>query len=356
LTFTLIPALHHIAGAAPVGGANNRGLPDSLEILGGKKYPLDNLACLRSSRGCTGWRRGNPKLKEQRTGLGRFLFDLDQTGFPIAFGWGGSGSPEDHAARNFFSQNFINRRDQNPVVTDEYLRCRLEGFSAFNAVPPVAHGTAGAALVVATPASSCRQQNKSRKCDGSERHAVCLSVTPDWVADPNRQGKGVQRLMHWTFAAGHHTSLENPEGTAVATEAFEEIADTFEFLDDWEERYRHVIDLGKAMEPLEEAFRVPATKVDGCASQVWLLPRIEGEGADAVFNFRGESDAMIVRGLIAVLIALYSGLTVRQVLSVDASAELARLGLNDHLSAQRSNGLRAMVERIRLLASDKMAA
>jgi cysteine desulfuration protein SufE len=162
--------------------------------------------------------------------------------------------------------------------------------------------------------------------------------------------------MHWTFAAGHHTSLENPEGTAVATEAFEEIADTFEFLDDWEERYRHVIDLGKAMEPLEEAFRVPATKVDGCASQVWLLPRIEGEGADAVFNFRGESDAMIVRGLIAVLIALYSGLTVRQVLSVDASAELARLGLNDHLSAQRSNGLRAMVERIRLLASDKMAA
>jgi len=142
----------------------------------------------------------------------------------------------------------------------------------------------------------------------------------------------------------------------VATEAFEDIADTFEFLDDWEDRYRHVIDLGKAMEPLEEAFRVPATKVDGCASQVWLLPRIEGEGPEAVFTFRGESDAMIVRGLIAVLIALYSGLTVRDVLAVDASAELARLGLNDHLSAQRSNGLRAMVDRIRLLASEKMAA
>ena len=142
----------------------------------------------------------------------------------------------------------------------------------------------------------------------------------------------------------------------MATEAFEDIADTFEFLDDWEDRYRHVIDLGNAMAPLEEAFRVPATKVDGCASQVWLLPRIEGEGPEAIFTFRGESDAMIVRGLIAVLIALYSGLTVREVLAVDAPAELARLGLNDHLSAQRSNGLRAMVERIRLLASEKMAA
>ncbi|MDH5454345.1 MAG: SufE family protein, partial [Paracoccaceae bacterium] len=132
----------------------------------------------------------------------------------------------------------------------------------------------------------------------------------------------------------------------MATQAFEEIAETFEFLDDWEERYRHVIELGKAMPPLDEAFRVPATKVDGCASQVWLLPRIEGQGSAALFDFQGESDAMIVRGLIAVLHALYSGLTVTDVLKVDASAELARLGLNDHLSAQRSNGLRAMIGRI----------
>ncbi len=120
------------------------------------------------------------------------------------------------------------------------------------------------------------------------------------------------------------------------TEAFEEIADTFEFLEDWEERYRYVIELGKAMPPLEEALRVPATKVDGCASQVWLIPEIEGEGPDAVFRFRGESDAMIVRGLIAVLLALYNGLTVSEVGRVDARAELGRLGLNDHLSAQRS--------------------
>jgi cysteine desulfuration protein SufE len=138
----------------------------------------------------------------------------------------------------------------------------------------------------------------------------------------------------------------------MATQAFEEIAETFEFLDDWEERYRHVIELGKAMPPLDEAFRVPATKVDGCASQVWLLPRIEGQGSAALFDFQGESDAMIVRGLIAVLHALYSGLTVRDVLKVDASAELARLGLNDHLSAQRSNGLRAMIGRIQKLAHE----
>jgi cysteine desulfuration protein SufE len=109
--------------------------------------------------------------------------------------------------------------------------------------------------------------------------------------------------------------------------------------------------MGKAMEPLEDAFRVPATKVDGCASQVWLVPHIEGEGPGATFTFRGDSDAMIVRGLIAVLAALYNGLTVSEVLNVDAAGALAQLGLNDHLSAQRSNGLRAMVERIRSIAA-----
>lgn len=140
----------------------------------------------------------------------------------------------------------------------------------------------------------------------------------------------------------------------MATEAFEDVAETFEFLDDWEDRYRHVIDLGKAMPPLEEAFRVTATKVDGCASQVWILPTITGKGPDAIFDFRGESDAMIVRGLVAILHMLFSGLTVDEVLKVDARQELERLGLNDHLSAQRSNGLRAMIERIRLLATQEV--
>jgi cysteine desulfuration protein SufE len=133
----------------------------------------------------------------------------------------------------------------------------------------------------------------------------------------------------------------------MATAAFEEIAETFAFLDDWEDRYRHVIELGKAMPPLDEAFKVPATKVDGCASQVWIRPQI----ADGRFDFQGESDAMIVRGLIAVLHALYSGLTLSQVGQVDAPEELRRLGLHDHLSAQRSNGVRAMVERIKTLAA-----
>lgn len=137
----------------------------------------------------------------------------------------------------------------------------------------------------------------------------------------------------------------------MATAAFEDIADTFEFLDDWEDRYRHVIDLGRAMPPLDDAFRVPAFKVDGCASQVWIRPTIAGQGANAQFDFQGESDAMIVRGLIAILHALYAGLSAADVTRVDAAAELGRLGLNDHLSAQRSNGLRAMVDRIRTTAA-----
>lgn len=142
----------------------------------------------------------------------------------------------------------------------------------------------------------------------------------------------------------------------MASEAFEEIAETFEFLDDWEDRYRHVIELGRELPPLDEAVKVPATKVEGCASQVWLLPRIEGTGPQATFDFQGESDAMIVQGLIAILHALYSGLSAEAVLKVDAPAELGRLGLNDHLSAQRSNGLRAMVERIRKLAGEAASA
>ena len=137
----------------------------------------------------------------------------------------------------------------------------------------------------------------------------------------------------------------------MAQTDFDEIAETFEFLDDWEDRYRHVIELGRALAPMDAALKVPANKVDGCASQVWLFPRIEGTGAQARFDFLGDSDAMIVRGLIAILHALYSGLPLAQVAAVDAGAELARLGLNEHLSAQRSNGVRAMVDRIRLLSA-----
>ncbi|HMS95876.1 MAG TPA: SufE family protein [Tabrizicola sp.] len=133
----------------------------------------------------------------------------------------------------------------------------------------------------------------------------------------------------------------------MASPAFEDIAETFDFLDDWEDRYRHVIELGRAMPPLDKGFMADALKVQGCASQVWLRPVI----ADGRFDFQGDSDAMIVRGLIAILHALYAGLPLAEVAKVDAAAELGRLGLNEHLSSQRSNGVRSMVARIRETAA-----
>jgi cysteine desulfuration protein SufE len=134
----------------------------------------------------------------------------------------------------------------------------------------------------------------------------------------------------------------------MATPAFEKIAETFGFLPDWEERYREVIALGRAMEPMPEALKVPATKVEGCASQVWIHPEIEG----GRYAFHGDSDAHIVRGLIAILKALYTGVPAAEVPKVDAQAELARLGLDSHLSSQRSNGLKAMVRRIQETAHE----
>lgn len=128
----------------------------------------------------------------------------------------------------------------------------------------------------------------------------------------------------------------------MAQADFEDLVETFELLEDWEDRYRHVIDLGKALPDMPEALKVPATKVDGCASQVWLHITTD----NGVLTFIGESDAIIVRGLIAVLMTLYSGLKVSEIGRIDVLAELGRLGLNEHLSSQRSNGLRAMVTRV----------
>ena len=137
----------------------------------------------------------------------------------------------------------------------------------------------------------------------------------------------------------------------MAQDDFDELADTFAFLDDWEDRYRHVIDMGRALAPMDAALKVPANKVEGCASQVWLFPRIDGAGPGARFDFLGDSDAMIVRGLIAVLHTLYAGRPMAEIPQVDAPAALARLGLNEHLSSQRSNGVRAMVGRIQAVAA-----
>ena len=132
----------------------------------------------------------------------------------------------------------------------------------------------------------------------------------------------------------------------MASEQFEAIVEDFEFLDEWEDRYRYVIDLGRKMPEMDPDHKMDATRVHGCASQVWIMPEIEGQGPDATIRFSGDSDAMIVRGLIAVLHALYNGLSAHEAVSTDALAALGRLGLDQHLSAQRSNGLRAMIERL----------
>ncbi len=138
----------------------------------------------------------------------------------------------------------------------------------------------------------------------------------------------------------------------AATEAYQRLVDDFAYLGDWEERYGYVIDLGRGMPPIDESDRTEANKVDGCVSQVWLVPQIErGEGGQLRMQFLGDSDALITRGLIAVLRALYCGVPVEEVGAIDAGAALARLDLESHLSRQRSNGLQAMVKRVQALAS-----
>jgi cysteine desulfuration protein SufE len=132
--------------------------------------------------------------------------------------------------------------------------------------------------------------------------------------------------------------------TESIDQALETLADEFDLMDDWEDRYRHVIDLGRALAPLSEAERSQGNKVRGCASQVWLVTE---RGPDGLLTFRGDSDAHIVRGLIAILLRLYSGQPAAAILAFDAKAAMERLGLAGALSAQRSNGLYSMVERIR---------
>lgn len=133
----------------------------------------------------------------------------------------------------------------------------------------------------------------------------------------------------------------------------DDLAETFDLLDDWEERYRHVIDLGRTLAPLSEAERTEVNRVRGCASQVWL---VTDQQADGSLTFRGDSDAHIVRGLIALLLGLVSGLPAREIAAFDAKEALNRLGLSGHLSSQRTNGLTAMAERIRTDARARLGA
>ncbi|MEO8114149.1 MAG: SufE family protein [Phenylobacterium sp.] len=127
-------------------------------------------------------------------------------------------------------------------------------------------------------------------------------------------------------------------------EHLQDLVDEFDVLGDWEERYRHVIDLGRELQPLTEAERSEANKVRGCASQVWLVTEAREDGT---LGFRGDSDAHIVRGLIAILLRLFSGHRPAEILAFDAKAAFEKLGLSGALSAQRSNGLASMVARIR---------
>jgi cysteine desulfuration protein SufE len=127
-----------------------------------------------------------------------------------------------------------------------------------------------------------------------------------------------------------------------------EILDNFELLDEWDDRYRYIIELGRGLTPLPEGARTQSNKVQGCASQVWLQTNIRPNGPEGpALTFVGDSDAHIVRGLIAILFALYSEKTAKEILSLDPFATFDKLGLREHLTPQRSNGLRSMVNRIR---------
>lgn len=130
-------------------------------------------------------------------------------------------------------------------------------------------------------------------------------------------------------------------------QVFQDIADNLSFLDDWEDRYRYLIELGQALPKLEESERNASNKVNGCISQVWLAAEPKVVNGAPGLQFRGESDAMIVQGLVAVLLALYSDRPASEIAATDAIALFDELGLREHLTTQRSNGLVAMVNRIR---------
>jgi cysteine desulfuration protein SufE len=137
----------------------------------------------------------------------------------------------------------------------------------------------------------------------------------------------------------------------------DEIRDNFALLDDWDDRYRYVIELGRMLDPMPEADHSAENKVQGCVSQVWLSRQIgRSENNQPALNYLGDSDAHIVRGLIAILLTLYSGRSPQEILATDALAVFDEFGFRDHLTPQRSNGLRAMVERIRSDARETLAA
>ena len=136
----------------------------------------------------------------------------------------------------------------------------------------------------------------------------------------------------------------------------DDIRENFELLEEWDDRYRYVIELGRTLEPLPEEEHSAENKVQGCVSQVWLSKRVDRSQSEPRIVYRGDSDAHIVRGLVAIVLALYSGRTPQQILDADALAVFEEFGFREHLTPQRSNGLRSMVERIKTDAREALAA
>ena len=166
---------------------------------------------------------------------------------------------------------------------------------------------------------------------------------PDARAPASRLAQHGKSTYIWDM----ETTRPSPAHEAHSQVSFDDIVADFELLEDWEDRYRYVIELGRKLQPLPESERNDVNKVQGCVSQVWLATTVRPDHSAPRLTFVGDSDAHIVRGLIAILFALYSGKPADAILAIDANAVLGRLHLKEHLTPQRSNGLLAMVERIR---------
>lgn len=141
------------------------------------------------------------------------------------------------------------------------------------------------------------------------------------------------------------------------TTTLDEILETFDFLDDWEDRYKYLIDIGRSLPSLPDTEKNDINKVRGCVSQVWLVTEFsKNSDGEPVISYRGDSDALIVQGLVAIVLALYSGKTAQEILDIDVDGLFGKLGLQEHLTPQRSNGLKSMVGRIRADAQGALAA
>ncbi|HVV94667.1 MAG TPA: SufE family protein [Hyphomicrobiales bacterium] len=145
------------------------------------------------------------------------------------------------------------------------------------------------------------------------------------------------------------------QAMATGAPAIADIDEAFSLLDEWEDRYRYLIELGRELAPMSESGHSPEHKVQGCVSQVWLETDVGRDAGPPVLSFRADSDSHLVRGLLAVLLALYSGRPAADILAIDAAAAMQRLGLSEHLTPQRSNGMRSVVARIRRDAEQAMA-